>query len=118
MLVIRGAYIRGGLYSGGAYIRDFMVCYNNLIFGPLHIWSCSQLILDFLIVIGSGEASILGIRFLEAHPIYVSFGQFTSRQHCIEFISESHALLSFPSQGPSLTVMDASHRRLVSHTKI
>ena len=74
MLVIRGAYIRGGLYSGGAYIRDFMVCYNNLIFGPLHIWSCSQLILDFLIVIGSGEASILGIRFLEVHPIYVSFG--------------------------------------------
>ena len=25
MLVIRGAYIRGGLYSGGAYIRDFTV---------------------------------------------------------------------------------------------
>ena len=24
-LVIRGAYIRGGLYSGGAYIRDFTV---------------------------------------------------------------------------------------------
>ena len=27
MLVIRGAYIRGGLYSGGAYIRDFTVFY-------------------------------------------------------------------------------------------
>ena len=27
MLVIRGACIRGGLYSGGgAYIRDFTVC--------------------------------------------------------------------------------------------
>ena len=25
MLVIRGAYIRGVLYSGGAYIRDFTV---------------------------------------------------------------------------------------------
>ena len=25
MLVIRGAYIRGGLYSGGAYFRDFTV---------------------------------------------------------------------------------------------
>ena len=25
MLVTRGAYIRGGLYSGGAYIRDFTV---------------------------------------------------------------------------------------------
>ena len=25
MLVIRGAYIRGGSYSGGAYIRDFTV---------------------------------------------------------------------------------------------
>ena len=29
MLVSRGAYIRGGLYSGGAYIRDFTVCLNH-----------------------------------------------------------------------------------------
>ena len=32
MLVIRGAYIRGGLYSGGAYIRDFTV-FKKLISG-------------------------------------------------------------------------------------
>ena len=30
MLVSRGAYIRGGLYSGGAYIRDFTVFYKSL----------------------------------------------------------------------------------------
>ena len=29
MLVIGGACFRGGLYSGGAYIRDFTVCLND-----------------------------------------------------------------------------------------
>ena len=29
MLVIRGAYIRRGLNSGGAYIRDFTVCLSH-----------------------------------------------------------------------------------------
>ena len=31
MLMIRGAYIWGGLYSGGAYIRDFTVCYLSIL---------------------------------------------------------------------------------------
>ena len=31
VLVIRGAYIRGGLYSGGAYIRDFTVFEDRLL---------------------------------------------------------------------------------------
>ena len=43
MLVIRGAYIRGGLYSGGAYIRDFtvysdVVCESFLLFLALSLF--------------------------------------------------------------------------------
>ena len=34
MLVIRRAYIRGGLYSGGAYIRDFTVFSQSYVHVP------------------------------------------------------------------------------------
>ena len=45
-ITFRGAYIWGGLYSGGAYIRDFTVCVMRF---SILCWICHNSILIFVL---------------------------------------------------------------------